>query len=384
MKRIYSIDIMRGIVMIIMALDHVREMMHVTSITQQPTDLATTTRELFFTRWVTHLCAPTFVFLAGTSAFIYMKNKSHIEDTKRFLLTRGIWLVIAEFTLVNFGLWFDIHFNVFLFDVIAAIGCGFIALSFLLKLPAKTIAFIGLAIIFLHNLAPLAPGTETSLYKKIFMPFFAPTAYPFGNGKLFVMGYPPIPWLGIMLLGFAFGKVYTLDIQQRKNIFIKTGLTAIALFLIIREINIYGDSVIWSEQKNSFYTFLSFINVTKYPPSLDFTLLFLGFMFLILYCIEGVENRFTSIASTYGKTPFFYFIVHFYLIHILVFIMIFLQRGKFTPPPITSPLSTTPGNPTPTPDTIPSEAATHFITALSTSCIISADVDAWPRDMFRK
>ncbi|MGN6293295.1 MAG: DUF1624 domain-containing protein [Chitinophagaceae bacterium] len=325
MKRIAAIDVMRGIVMIIMALDHVRDMMHTTSIAQQPTDLNTTTPALFFTRWITHLCAPTFVFLAGTSAFISMKNKNNLAATQLFLLTRGIWLIIAEFTLVNFGLWFDIHFNIFLFDVIAAIGCGFIILSLLIKLPAKTIGIIGLAIIFLHNLAPLVPGSETSLFKKILMPFFAPGAFPFGNGKLFVMGYPPVPWLGIILVGFSFGKVFLLDISQRKNIFIKTGIAAIVLFVIIRIINVYGDSAAWSAQKSSFYTFLSFINVTKYPPSLDFVLLFIGIMLLILYSIEGKQNRLTTIASVYGKTPFFYFIVHFYLIHILVFVMIFLQ-----------------------------------------------------------
>ncbi|MBO9619953.1 MAG: DUF1624 domain-containing protein [Niabella sp.] len=325
MKRILSIDVMRGFVMILMALDHVRDMMHVTSITRQPTDLSTTTPALFFTRWVTHLCAPTFVFLAGTSVFISMKNKNNIVLSKQFLLKRGIWLVIAEFTLVNFGLWFDIHFNVFLFDVIAAIGFGFIALSLLMKLPVKAIGSIGLAIIFLHNLAPLVPGAEASLFKKMLMPFFAPGAYPFGGGKLFVMGYPPIPWLGIMLLGFAAGKVFTLDIMRRKNIFIKAGIAALVLFVVIRTLNVYGDSLPWGAQKNTLFTFLSFINVSKYPPSLDFTLLFLGIMLLILWGTEGVQNRCTAIAAVYGRVPFFYFIVHFYLIHILVFIMIFLQ-----------------------------------------------------------
>ena len=328
MKRIASIDIMRGIVMIIMALDHVRDMMHISSITQQPTDLATTTPVLFFTRWITHLCAPTFVFLSGTSAFISMINKDDIATSRKFLFTRGLWLVVLEFTVVNFGLWFDLHFNVFLFDVIATIGYGFIVLALLIKLPAKTLAAIGIVIIFLHNLAPLVPGAETSLFKKILMPFFAPAAYPFGDGKLFVMGYPPIPWLGIMLVGFACGKLFLMDKQKQKYFFLKTGLASIVLFIIIRSINIYGDSVAWSAQKNGLYTFLSFFNVTKYPPSLDFTLLFLGIMFIILSLLQNAENRFTKIAAVYGKVPLFYFIVHFYIIHLLVFAMIFLQGFK--------------------------------------------------------
>ena len=328
MKRIASIDIMRGIVMIIMALDHVRDMMHISSITQQPTDLLTTTPMLFFTRWITHLCAPTFVFLSGTSAFISMINKDDIATSRKFLFTRGLWLVVLEFTVVNFGLWFDLHFNIFLFDVIATIGCGFIVLALLIKLPAKTLAAIGIVIIFLHNLAPLVPGAETSLFKKILMPFFAPAAYPFGDGKLFVMGYPPIPWLGIMLVGFACGKLFLMDKQKQKYFFLKTGLASIVLFIIIRSINIYGDNVAWSAKKNGLYTFLSFFNVTKYPPSLDFTLLFLGIMFIILSLLQNAENRFTKIAAVYGKVPLFYFIVHFYIIHLLVFAMIFLQGFK--------------------------------------------------------
>ncbi|MBS1729734.1 MAG: DUF1624 domain-containing protein [Bacteroidetes bacterium] len=325
MKRIASIDIMRGIVMIIMALDHVRDMMHTTSITQQPTDLATTTTALFFTRWITHLCAPTFVFLSGTSAFLSMKKTNDIASTRKFLLTRGLWLIVVEFTLVNFGLWFDIHFNVFLFDVIATIGCGFIVLGLLIKANIKTIAIIGLAIIFLHNLAPLVPGAETSLFKRVLMPFFAPGTFPFGSGKIFVMGYPPIPWLGIMLVGFASGRLFEMDEMKRKNLLVKFGFSAIALFILIRAVNIYGDSFAWAHQKTAWFTFLSFINVTKYPPSLDFVLLFLGFMFLILAAIEGIQNRFTKITCVYGKVPLFYFIVHFYFIHLLVFAMIFMQ-----------------------------------------------------------
>jgi len=257
-----------------------------------------------------------------------MINKDDIATSRKFLFTRGLWLVVLEFTVVNFGLWFDLHFNVFLFDVIATIGCGFIVLALLIKLPAKTLAAIGIAIIFLHNLAPLVPGAETSLFKKILMPFFAPAAYPFGDGKLFVMGYPPIPWLGIMLVGFACGKLFLMDKQKQIYFFLKTGLASIVLFIIIRSINIYGDSVAWSTQKNGLYTFLSFFNVTKYPPSLDFTLLFLGIMFIILSLLQNAENRFTKIAAVYGKVPLFYFIVHFYIIHLLVFAMIFLQGFK--------------------------------------------------------
>ncbi|HKO79940.1 MAG TPA: heparan-alpha-glucosaminide N-acetyltransferase domain-containing protein [Chitinophagaceae bacterium] len=328
MKRIYSIDFMRGLVMIIMTLDHVRDLMHTTAISQSPTDLSTTTPALFFTRWITHLCAPAFVFLSGVSAFISMHDKKDSKSTRKFLLTRGLWLLVMEFTLVNFGIWFDIHFNVFMFEVIAAIGFGFIVLSFLLNIKPQTIGIIGLAIIFLHNLAPLVPAAETSLFKKISMPFFAPAAFPLGNDRLFIVGYPPIPWLGILLAGFATGKFFFLEGPKRKSLFAKIGLAAIALFIVTRMPNIYGDTSAWSQQKNTLYTLMSFINVTKYPPSLDFILLFLGFMFLIISAAEGVKNKFTDIAGVYGKTPLFYFILHWYVIHPLMFVIAFLQGFK--------------------------------------------------------
>ena len=325
MKRINSIDFMRGLVMIIMALDHVRDLMHTTSLTQLPTNLNTTTPALFFTRWITYLCAPVFVFLSGASAFLSMKSKNNIPGTRKFLLTRGLWLILLEFTLVNFGLWFDVHFSVFIFEVIAAIGFGFIILSMLLHVKTKTIGIIGISIICLHNLAPLVPLAETSLVKKILMPFFAPGLYPLGAGRSFFMCYPPVPWLGIMLVGFAAGSYFELDKQRQRSLFFKSGLAAISLFVLLRFINLYGDSVPWLHQKSGLFTFLSFINVTKYPPSLQFCLLFLGIMLLILAAVQGVKNRFTNYVSVYGKVPLFYFLVHWYIIHPLVFLMVFLQ-----------------------------------------------------------
>ena len=328
MKRIQSIDVTRGIVIILMALDHTRDLIHVSSVTQQPTDLATTTPALFFTRWITHLCAPTFVFLSGVSAYISFKNNNNFVLSRNFLLSRGIALIITEFTLVNFGVGFDIHFNVFMFDVIAAIGTGFIILGLLLRLTPKTIGIIGLLIIFCHNLAPYIPGAETSTFKKILMPFFAPGAFPFADGKLFVMGYPPIPWLGIMLIGFAAGRLFQLSEMQKKKIFLKLGLLSITLFIIIRAINIYGDPVQWASQKNELYTFLSFMNVTKYPPSLQFSLITLGIMFIIIYAIEGLNNKLTQITSVYGKVPLFFFIIHWYIIHPIMFLIVFMQGYK--------------------------------------------------------
>ena len=325
MKRITSIDATRGIVMIIMALDHVRDLMHVNSITQSPTNLETTTPILFFTRWITYLCAPTFVFLAGTSAFISFKNKNNFVQSRNFLLKRGVYLVILEFVVVNFFMYFDPGYHTLIFEVIATIGFGFIVLSFLLKLPPKTIAIIGVVIIFCHNLFSLIPFEQGSVVKNILSPLLTLAVFPVFANKVFIMAYPPIPWLGIMLAGFATGKLFERQQPERKKIFIKIGVGALALFVVIRFRNIYGDPVKWAVQKNTIFTFLSFMNVTKYPPSLLFCLITLGIMFLMLAFTDGVKNKFITITSVYGRVPLFYFLVHFLLIHIIMVAVILLQ-----------------------------------------------------------
>jgi uncharacterized membrane protein len=325
MKRIASVDIVRGIVMMIMALDHVRDLMHIDSITQSPTDLATTSPILFFTRWITHLCAPIFVFLAGTSAYLSLKRSNHFPETKGHLLKRGLWLILLEFTVVNFALFFDIGFHTILFEVIASLGLGFIVLSFLLKLPSKYVGAIGLFILFCHNLTPLIPFAEASVFKAVLTPFFSPAAIPLFAGRVFVVGYPPIPWLGIMLTGFAFGPYVEMADENRKKICIKLGLGALSLFMAIRLLNIYGDSLQWAPQQNALYTFLSFMNVSKYPSSLAFCSVTLGIMFLLLAFAEHFSDNFKKIAVVYGKVPLFYFIVHFYLIHLLTLAVLLMQ-----------------------------------------------------------
>ena len=324
MKRLQSIDVVRGIVMIVMALDHTRDLIHVTSVTDSPTNLQTTTAALFLTRWITHFCAPTFVFLSGVSAYLSFSRKNDVAASRRFLLTRGIWLIFLEFTLVNFGVWFDLHFNVFLFGVFATIGFGFIILSLLLSASTRTILIIGLAIIFLHGLSSYIPA-GTSLPVRIAMMLVAPGAIPFGEGGLFIIGYPPIPWLGIMLTGFAAGRLFNLSAPERKSVFFKIGLAALACFIVVRSINVYGDPMEWQSQKTSLFTFLSFINVSKYPPSLVFCLLTLGVTFLLLSGVEGLQNKFTEITTVYGKVPLFYFLIHWYILHPLMFLIVFLQ-----------------------------------------------------------
>lgn len=325
MKRINSIDVTRGLVMVIMALDHVRDFMHTTAMTQSPTDLQTTTTLLFVTRWVTHLCAPTFVFLSGVSAYISFKRNNNFRESRSFLLKRGIWLVILEFTFINFSLWFDIHFRLMIMEVISAIGLSFIVLSFLLKLPSRTIGIIGLVVIFGHDLLQLVTVPSNQVAGFLASILFKPSLLQISQGFSAFTAYPLIPWLGIMLAGFACGEFFEMTAEKRVKIFLQMGIACISLFAVIRIINIYGDPVKWAAQKNSLFTFLSFINATKYPVSLLFTLLFIGIAFLVLYLSEKFENRFTGILSVYGKVPLFYFTIHLFLIHSLMFAMLFMQ-----------------------------------------------------------
>lgn len=325
MKRLQNIDTVRGIVMIIMALDHVRDLMHIDSITQSPTDLSTTTPLLFFTRWITHLCAPIFVFLAGTSVYLFLQRNGNVTEVRKLTLRRGLWLILLEFTLVNFAIFFDAGFHTLLFEVIASTGFGFIILSLLLKVPTKYLGFIGLFILLFHNLSPLIPLDNYSLLRNALTPLFSPTAIPLFAGKVFIMGYPPIPWLGIMLVGFSSGPFFGLATESKKRIFTQIGLIALVLFIGLRVINIYGDSSPWTIQENGMLTFLSFMNVNKYPPSLLFCLLTIGILFLLLVASERFSNRFKNYLIVYGRVPLFYFIIHFYLVHTLTLIMLFMQ-----------------------------------------------------------
>ena len=308
-----------------MALDHVRDFMHTNSMSQDPTNLQTTTFSLFMTRWITHLCAPTFVFLSGVSAYISFKKNNNIAESRKFLLKRGIWLVILEFTLINFALWFDIHFRFMIMEVISAIGLSFIVLALLLKLPSRIIGGIGLLIIFSHNLFQGVPIPSNPVLQFLSAILFRPSLMQVSPDFSFFTAYPMIPWLGIMLTGFACGELFELPEEIRNKVILKISLAALLLFVIIRYINIYGDPSQWSEQRSSLFTFLSFINVTKYPPSLLFTLLFLGLALLVLFLSEKIKNRFTEILSVYGKVPLFYFIIHLFIIHSLMFVMLFIQ-----------------------------------------------------------
>jgi uncharacterized membrane protein len=325
MKRFTGIDTTRGIVMVIMALDHVRDFMHISSMSQDPTNLQTTTALLFFTRWITHLCAPTFVFLAGASAYISFRRKNNLLESMKFLLLRGILLLLLEFTIINFALWFDIHFRLLLMEVIAAIGLSFIVLSFLLWLPSRAIGIIGVLLIISGSLIQGIPAPTNPVAAFSFSVLFRPNLMQLTPGHSFYTAYPLIPWLGIMLTGFSFGELFDLPQEKRRKIFLQAGMVVLLAFVIIRSINIYGDPSKWTSQHSSLFTFFSFLNVSKYPPSLLFTLLFTSITLLLLSITENNQSTISKVISVYGRVPFFYFIIHLFIIHAIMFLVFIIQ-----------------------------------------------------------
>ncbi|MFD0999087.1 DUF1624 domain-containing protein [Ohtaekwangia kribbensis] len=327
--RISSIDLVRGIIMIIMALDHTRDFFHADANVFQPTDLTKTNPILFFTRWITHFCAPTFVFLSGTAARISLQRKSK-KELSMFLLTRGLWLVILEFTIVRFGILFNLYYDFVIMQVIWVIGTSMIVLSALVFLPEMVIGILGLIFILGHNAFDAHPLDPTDSGYTIWAILRQTGAIPLDANHLVLAFYPLIPWLGIMLAGYAIGKWYTreYDATQRRKQLLTAGIIAVLLFIVLRFINIYGDPALWSTQKNIVFTILSFINCTKYPPSLLYTLMTLGPVLIILSWMEGKELNFLKPALVFGRVPLFYYVLHFYLIHTISLISYMIINDK--------------------------------------------------------
>jgi uncharacterized membrane protein len=325
-KRIHSIDFLRGLVMVIMALDHVRDYFHAEAMTDDPTNLLTTTPFLFFTRWITHFCAPVFVFLAGTSAFLLGEKKTK-KELSIFLLTRGLWLILAEILIICFGWTFDPLYDTIILQVIWAIGVSMVILSAIVWLPFPLILLIGVLIVYGHNLLDSAEaarkGQVGTLWNILHRNAFVPVSP--GRALLFFYAFPV--WTGVMVLGYCFGKFFSrkTDVAYRRKALILLGSGSILLFIVLRLINHYGDPARWSEQKTGLLTFLSFLNVSKYPPSLMYCLMTLGPAILFLAFFERIENRFSNFFITFGRVPFFYYVLHIFLIHILCAIAFFLS-----------------------------------------------------------
>lgn len=324
-KRIDSIDLLRGIVMIIMALDHVRDFFHIDAITGNPTDPNTTTPILFFTRWITHFCAPVFVLLAGTSAFLAGRTKSK-KALSVFLIKRGVWLMIADLLVFNLFLSFDPGYHMISISILFVTGLSMVLLAGFIFLPISAICLIGLLIVAGHNLLDDFNATNPQnisfwwgFLHQQFIKVYAP-------GRIFGGFYPLIPWPGIMMLGYCMGTIFTPDFSasKRQRNLIYTGLSATLIFIGVRLMNTYGDLFPWKEGKNATATILSFFNVTKYPPSFLFCCMTLGPALVVLACLEKVKSSWSTIVVIYGRVPFFYYFVHFFLVHFLCTVLFFV------------------------------------------------------------
>jgi uncharacterized membrane protein len=324
-KRIESIDIMRGIVMVVMALDHCRDFL--THLNYDPTDLSKASSFLFLTRFVTHFCAATFVFLAGTSAYLSISRGKTKNEAAKFLLSRGLWLVFLELTIIRFGWIMDLDYHFIFLQVIWAIGVSMVILAALIYLPLPAIAAVGFILVFGHDLFDnLSTKTFSVAGKDVWDILHVGGMVNFGNINVLFF-YPLIPWIGVMALGYCFGTLFKMDESKRRKLLITFGIGAIALFIAIRSFNFYGDPSNWTNQYSWYRDVLSFIDVSKYPPSLDYLLITLGPVMLMLAALENVHNRLTSIFLVYGRVPLFYYILHLYLARLLSFLT-FVVMGK--------------------------------------------------------
>jgi uncharacterized membrane protein len=337
--RLESVDLVRGAIMIVMALDHTRDFFGVPGVS--PTNVARAGAALFLTRWITHFCAPVFFLLTGTGAYLSLRKKS-IGALSRLLLTRGLWLIVLEVVVLRcLGYQFNVDYRLTMLIVLWALGWSMIILSALVHLPLQAITALGLVLIAGHNLLDgIRPTTAwlTVLHGQGFVIN--------GPHTVFV-AYPLIPWVGVTAAGFGLGRIYDWPGERRRAFLLRAGLLLSAAFIVLRGVNLYGDPSRWRHQASSITTVLSFLNTTKQPPSLLFLLMTLGPAFLMLRAAERRRPRWLQPALVLGRAPLFYYVLHFMLLHLLAVGVAYARYGDahwmfespdvanypFTPPP---------------------------------------------------
>ncbi|MES2426220.1 MAG: heparan-alpha-glucosaminide N-acetyltransferase domain-containing protein [Bacteroidota bacterium] len=329
-QRIESIDILRGLVMLIMAIDHTRDFLHMGH--PEPTNLAITTPILFFTRWITHFCAPIFVFLSGVSAYLAGTRRTKSQFSA-FLIKRGLWLLVVEFVFITFAITADPGYHMIIFQVIWAIGGSMILLGLLIWLPLPVIGLIGLIIFFGHNILDLVNVGDigkTLPWKLLLSANGFNSITPIGGGRNLLIAYALLPWTGVMLIGYVFGSLYSnvYNAAKRRRVLLQAGLFLLVLFVVLRTFNIYGDPAPWSVQKTTALSIISFFNVTKYPCSLVYLSMTLSVALITLSQLEGVKNKFTRIVIVYGNVPLFYYVCHWYLLMTINIVVFFAQGFK--------------------------------------------------------
>jgi len=337
-SRIQSVDVLRGAIIILMALDHVRDFTSVAAMSFLPTDLARTTAALFFTRWITHFCAPVFAFTAGIGAFFWQQHGRSTTQLSRFLLTRGLWLMFLEITVLRFILFFQWQWTggLFVLTVFWMLGLSMVVLAALVHIPTKIVALLSLVVIATHNLfdnfTPQQFGRAAWLWDILHQQ----ALFPF-LGANFVVAYPLVPWFAVMAAGYCFGRVLLWDPPRRQSFLIRLGVGLSSAFVLLRAWNHYGDPAPWAHQHSTFFTFLSFLNTTKYPPSLLFLLMTLGPALIALALLDRVTFSRANPLIVFGRTPFFFFLFHLTLAHLLSMALAaaYYGPGRFLllPPP---------------------------------------------------
>ena len=320
-SRLTSVDAVRGSVMIIMALDHVRDFVHSAAGQFRPEDLTRTSVALFFTRWITHFCAPVFMFYAGISAYLWVARGRSRKELSQFLLTRGLWLIFLELTVVRFGFFFNFDYSLVILLVFWSIGCSMVALAGLVYLPPRVLAIVSVAMIALHNLFDrVQDGPVWKVLHQV-APFQV-------AGHTVIASYSLIPWIGVMGAGYCLGPVFLFDPERRRRVLLRTGTILSLAFLVIRASNLYGDPSRWSVKSSAIFTVMSFLNCTKYPPSLLFLLMTIGPALVVTAWIDRIRFSADHPVIVFGRVPMFYFVVHFWSIHVIAAVMLWLRRGN--------------------------------------------------------
>jgi uncharacterized membrane protein len=325
-RRTASVDIVRGLVIVIMALDHTREFFHSAAMLFPPDDLARTWPALFLTRWITHLCAPTFMLLAGVSACLWQSRGRTTGEVSAFLLKRGVWLIFLELVVLRFAIYFSMTSGPVVMIVLWALGWSMIALAALVYLPTRVLSALSMGVIVLHNLTDRVPaaafGSAAWVWNFLHQPGGVPMA-----GTFVIFAYPIVPWFAVMACGYLLGRLFTsTEPARRRRILLNLGLALTAAFIVLRAINLYGDARPWSATPAG--PMLSFLNTTKYPPSLLFLLMTLGPALLLLRAFDGVQLAKWHPLVVFGRVPLFFFVVHFYLIHVLTFPFAAVRYGR--------------------------------------------------------
>jgi uncharacterized membrane protein len=327
-RRVVSVDILRGLVMAIMALDHTRDFFTTSGF--NPRDV--TEPALFLTRWITHFCAPIFILLAGLSAFLYGRSRS-TEELSRFLLTRGLWLILIDLTIINFGWRFDLDLYRLGAGVIFVIGVSMVALAALIWLPRWAIAGVSFIMLTGHNLLDGLTAEQFGEGSSAWHILHEPGLVPLGDRVTLYILYPLIPWVGVMAAGYLLGPLMQLEGRARRQLLLKLGAAVTFGFIVLRATNLYGDPTPWFPQDDWLWTMLSFLNCEKYPPSLLYLMMTLGPALMLLAWLDDARGALASFFATFGRVPFFYYVVHIYLIHALAVVIAFAMTGVLTTTP---------------------------------------------------